>query len=79
MAQLLRLDTQTLDEKLEGLIFNVARIPELFPAVYTNDEGDLLHAAVYEGQPPLVVWFTFDANTVRFRFLTRALPEEDAD
>ena len=27
MAQLLRIDAETLDEKLEGLIFNIARIP----------------------------------------------------
>ena len=79
MAQLLRIDTETLDEKLEGLIFNIARIPELFPAMFRNDEGELLHAAVYGGQPPLVVWFTFDANAVHLRFITRALPEDDAD
>ena len=79
MMQLLRVDTETLDEKLEGLIFNIARIPELFPAMYTNDAGELLHAAVYDGQPALVVWFTFDANTVRLRFLTRDLPGEDTE
>ena len=53
MAQLLRIDTETLDEKLEGLIFNIAKIPELFPAMFRNDEGELLHAAVYGGQPPI--------------------------
>ncbi len=79
MAQLLHIDTETLDEKLEGLIFNIARIPELFPAMFRNDAGELLHAAVYGGQPPLVVWFTFDANAVHLRFITRALPEDDAD
>ena len=79
MVQLLRIDSETLDEKLEGLIFNIARIPELFPAMFRNDEGELLHAAVYGGQPPLVVWFTFDANAVHLRFITRALPEDDAD
>ena len=77
MAQLLRFDTQTLDEKLEGLIFDIARIPELFPAMFTNDQGELLHAAVYDGEPPLVVWFTFDANSVHLRFITRGLPEVD--
>lgn len=79
MMQSLRIDTATLDERLEGLIFNIARIPELYPALYTNDEGEFLHAAVYAGEPPLVVWFTFDANTVRLRFLTRSLPQRDSE
>ena len=71
---LLDLDTQTLDERLEGLIFDIARIPELFPAMFTNNRGELLHAAVYAGQPPLVVWFLFDANSVRLLFVTRGQP-----
>ena len=76
-AGLLHLDTQTLDEKLMGLVFDIARIPELFPAVFTNNRGELLHAAVYEGEPPMVVWFTFDANSVRLLFITGGQPHTD--
>ena len=70
-AGLLDLDTQTLDEKLEGLVFDIARIAELFPEMFTNNRGELLHAAVYAGEPSLIVWFTFDANLVRLLFITR--------
>lgn len=76
-VQRLGFDTQTLDEKLEGLLFVIARLPEAFPAVAENDEGELLYAARYRGAPPLLVWFTFDANEIRLWFLTAATPEYD--
>ena len=76
-AQRLGFDTQTLDEKLEGLLFVLARLPEVFPAVAENDEGELLYAARYRGTPPLLVWFTFDADAVRLWFLTVATSEYD--
>ena len=74
-AQRLGFDTRALDEKLEGLIFVVARLPELFPAVAENNDGEFLYAARYRGNPPLLVWFTFDPNTVSLWFLTAATPE----
>ena len=49
----------------------------MFPAMAENDEGGFLHAARYRGTPPLLVWFTFDQNTVQLWFLTVATPEYD--
>ena len=77
MVQQHGIDTRTIDEKLEGLLFVIARLPELFPAMAVNDEGQTLHAARYRGIPPMLVWFTFDSNTVRLWFLTAATPEFD--
>lgn len=74
-AGLLDLDMQSLDEWLEGLVFDIARMPELFPAMFTNNRGELLHAAVYSGEPALVVWFVFDSNSVRLLFITGGQPQ----
>lgn len=77
MVQQHGFDTRTIDEKLEGLLFIIARLPELFPAMARNDEGQILHAARYRGNPAMLVWFTFDSNTVHLWFLTAATPEYD--
>ena len=76
-AQRLGFETRTLDELLEGLLFVIARLPELFPPMAENDEGQFLHAARYTGTPPLLVWFTFDAEAVQLWFLTAADPNDD--
>ena len=73
-AQRLGFDTRTLDVILEGLLFVIARLPEIFPARAENDEGQFLHAARYTGTPPLLVWYTFDAEAVQLWFLTAADP-----
>lgn len=78
-AQRLGFDTRTLDQILEGLIFVIARLPELFPAMAENDEGQFLHAARHTGTPALLVWFTFDAEAVQLWFLTAAAPDDDED
>ena len=78
-AQRLGFATRTVDELLEGLLFVIARLPEIFPPRAENDEGQFLHAARYTGTPPLLVWFTFDAEAVQLWFLTAADPDDDGD
>ena len=71
-AQALGLDVPSLDAKLEGVTFTIARIPEIFPVLAHNAEGEELCAARYTGDPPLIVWFTYDDTVVQLWFVTRA-------
>ena len=75
-AQAIGLDVATLDAKLEGVTFAIARIPELFPVLAHNNQGQELCAARYTGEPPLIVWFTYDDTVVQLWFVTKA--ESDA-
>lgn len=74
-AQAIGLDVTTLDAKLLGVTFDIVRIPELFPVLAHNSEGQQLCAARYTGQPPLMVWFTYDDTVVQLWFVTRAESE----
>ena len=71
-AQAIGLDVETLDDRLWGVTFTIARIPELFPVMASNVMGEELCAARYTGNPPLIVWFTYDETTVQLWFVTRA-------
>ena len=79
MAQLLRIDAETLDEKLEGLILTLPGYQSYFQLCFEMTKANYSMRQYMGGQPTLVVWFTFDANAVHLRFITRALPEDDAD
>ena len=50
------LSVQEADSKLEGVTFEIARIPDQFPYVDDHD----LQVARYEGEPPLLVVFEQD-------------------
>ena len=54
-AQAIGLDVASLDDLLFGVTFTIARIPEMFPVMAHNSEGQELCAARYTGEPPLVV------------------------
>jgi len=47
---------EELDRHLEGLYFEIARIPELFPQV----SGTKLHYGRVKGIIHVIVWFTFN-------------------
>lgn len=70
-AQALGLDIGSLDDKIQGVTFTIARIPEIFPVLAQNPEGMELCAARYTGDPPLIIWFTYDDTTVQLWFVTR--------
>ena len=71
-AQALGLDVVSLDAKLEGVTFTIARIPEMFPVLARNSDGEELCAARYTGDPPLIIWFTYDETVVQLWFVPRA-------
>lgn len=49
---------QDLDARLEGLLFDIARVPELFP----SNNG--LSIARYIGRPRMRIWFTYGPRKV---------------
>ena len=65
------LDVAHLDDLLRGVTFTIARIPEIFPVAATDVHGRELCTARYTGDPPLIVWFTYDEETVDLWFVTR--------
>ena len=69
-AKRLPLPRQALDERLRGLTFEVARIPEDFP--YVGD-GDL-QIARYTGNPPLKVLFTAEDERINLYWVE---PDDD--
>lgn len=71
-AQAIGLDVASLDERLRGVMFSIARIPEMFPVMAHNSDGQELCAARYTGEMPLIVWFTYDDMVVQLCFVTRA-------
>ena len=73
------LDLQTIDELLEGLTFTIARIPEFYPIVGEDPERWTLSTARYIGNPPLIVWFSYDADHVDLWFVTKAESDEPLD
>ena len=70
-AQAIGLDVSDLDNILQGVTFTIARIPEIFPVAATDTHGRELCTARYTGKPPLIVWFTYDDETVDLWFVTR--------
>ena len=70
-AQAIGLDVAHLDDILSGVTFTIARIPKIFPVAATDVHGRELCTARYTGQPPLIVWFTYDDETVDLWFVTR--------
>ena len=76
-AHVLGLDVPTLDTKLQGVTYTIARIPELFPVMAHNPNGEELCAARYTGDPPLIIWFTYDDMVVQLWYVTRG--ETDAE
>ena len=76
-AQVLGLDVPTLDTKLQGVTYAIARIPELFQVMAYNSIGEELCVAHYTGDPPLIIWFTYDDMVVQLWYVTKA--ESSAD
>ena len=63
-------DRSILDEKLRGLEFNIARVPELYEL--SRRSGKLpLRAAIYGGRPRLRIWFTYDHEPVTLMGIQR--------
>lgn len=58
MADAVGLDREAIDSRLEGLLFVIARVPEMF---HTNGR---LSIAVCAGDPQLRIWFTYDEHHV---------------
>ena len=56
-------DRGVLDQKLQGLFFNIARIPEVYELSRRPDRLPLC-AALYGGRPRLRIWFTYDHELV---------------
>lgn len=71
-AESIGLDIQTLDDKLDGLTFAIARIPEFFPPAGQDPNRGTLYTARYLGDPPLIIWFSYDADRVDMWFVTKA-------
>ena len=71
-ALLIEPDIESLDDLLLGVTFAIARIPEEFPVVSRDFQGQELRAARYTGNPPLIVWFTYDDEVADLWFLTRS-------
>lgn len=59
-ARLVESNPQSLDEKLAGVLFAIARTPESFPRVGNTR----LYAARYIGDPSMLLWFTFNDRQV---------------
>jgi len=64
-----------LDDLLLGVTFTIARIPDIFPVVAQDAMGNELFVARYTGNPPLLVWFSYNDVVVDLWFVTLAQPE----
>ncbi len=60
-------DQRIVDEKLRVLIWVIARIPTAFSRI----PGTPIFRAVYDGEPRLRVWYTFNGYQVILRFIEK--------
>lgn len=74
-AQAIGISVAELDDMLLGVTFTIARIPDVFPVVAQDSNGNELFVARYTGNPPLLVWFSYSDTTVDLWFVTRAQPD----
>lgn len=56
---------------LEGVLYNIARLPEAFHVSATDSMGRDLCSAIHEGTPRLAIWFSYDDDMIHLQFVTR--------
>lgn len=61
------LDAEALDERLEPILWEISRIPELF----TRIRGTELSVVDHEGDPPLRIYFTYGDEFVELLGIER--------
>ena len=65
-------DQRTVDEKLKDLIWVIARIPGSFARIPSTP----IFRAVYDGDPRLRVWYTFNGFQVTLRYIESYEPND---
>ena len=74
-VQSIGLDMWAIDDLLEDLKNSIARIPEFFPTVGKDPARGEMCTARYLGEPPLIVWFSYDAEHIYMWLVTK--PDSD--
>lgn len=71
-AKALGIEIRELDTILLDLTWTIARIPQEFPRVTDT----IIRRAIYDGNPRLRLWFSFDGNRVMLRAIEKYGPNE---